>query len=113
MTDGRLRTPDPDDVGAIGSELGWVGDLEEMFPADPRLRQIHERAYVVRAYVDEDSNLVLRGVLRDQKPPGLYVADDPDPLTIHQMVVELSVSIPSLEITRADLVFDSLSLIHI
>ena len=42
-------------------------------PAD----QIHERAYVVRSYRKGLDTLVLRGAVRDQKPPGLYVPTDP------------------------------------
>ena len=66
---------------------------------------VHERAYIVRAY-RHGTQLVLRGAVRDQKPAGLYVADDPDPLTIHHMVVDLTVAIPSLEITGAKVVME-------
>ena len=51
--------------------------------------------------------LLLRGAVRDQKPAGLYIAGDPDPLTFHHMQVELEVSFPSLEITAAAVLFEA------
>jgi hypothetical protein len=68
---------------------------------------IHERAYVVRAYRSGPDKLILRGSVRDQKPPGLYIADDPDPLTIHHMIVDLTIAIPSLEIIGAKAVLET------
>jgi hypothetical protein len=68
---------------------------------------IHERAYVVRAYRKGHSTLVMRGAVRDQKPPGLYIADDPEPLTVHHMVVDLDVAIPSLEITAVNVALET------
>ena len=68
---------------------------------------IHERVYVVRAYRRGDDELVLRGAVRDQKPPGLYLADDPEPLTVHHMVVDLTIAVPSLEITAAKVVLET------
>ncbi len=41
------------------------------------------------------------------KPPGLYVEGDPDPLTLHHMVVDLTVGYPSYEITGVEVVFDT------
>ena len=66
---------------------------------------IHERAYVVRAYRSGVDKLVLRGAVRDQKPPGLYF-DDTQPLTVHHMIVDLTIAIPSLEITAAKAVLE-------
>jgi hypothetical protein len=68
---------------------------------------IHERAYVVRAYRKGTDTLVLRGSVRDQKPPGLYVPSDPEPLTVHHMIVDLTISVPSLEITGAKAVLET------
>jgi hypothetical protein len=67
---------------------------------------IHERVYVVRAYRRGDDELVLRGAVRDQKPPGLYINDDTEPLTVHHMVVDLTIAAPSLEITEAKVVLE-------
>ena len=74
---------------------------------DPAEELIHERAYVVRAYRKGFDSLVLRGAVRDQKPPGLYIADDPEPLTIHHMIVDLEIGIPSLDITKAKVVLET------
>jgi hypothetical protein len=67
---------------------------------------IHERAYIVRAYRKGTDTLILRGSVRDQKPPGAYIADDPEPLTVHHMIVDLEVAVPSLEITGANAVLE-------
>jgi Protein of unknown function (DUF2889) len=73
-------------------------DLFAEFADD--LEPLHQREYIVRAYRRGDT-LVLRGVVRDQKPAGLYITDDDEPLTIHHMVVELDVSFPALAIAAA------------
>ena len=74
---------------------------------DPLTDLIHERSYVVRAYHKDDSTLWLRGAIRDQKPPGLYIADDDEPLTVHHMVLDLHISVPMLEITYANVVMET------
>ena len=48
-----------------------------------------------------------RGAVRDQKPAGLYVESDPDPLTFHHMQVELEVAFPDAEITAATVLFEA------
>lgn len=79
-------------------------------PAD--LEVLHEREYRVRAYrfppghVAGDGVLI-RGAVRDQKPAHLYIAEDPDPLTIHHMQVELHVAFPSMLILEASVLFES------
>ncbi|MEO5723340.1 MAG: hypothetical protein ABIQ39_11460, partial [Ilumatobacteraceae bacterium] len=65
---------------------------------DGELKLIHERAYIVRSYRRGLDTMVLRGAVRDQKPPGLYVPDDPEPMTMHHMLVDLQVAVPSLVI---------------
>lgn len=62
---------------------------------------IQERGYVVRCYRKSPDVIVVRGAVRDQKPPGLYVVDDPSPVTVHHMIVDLEVEYPSLLITAA------------
>lgn len=74
---------------------------------DPADELIHERAYVVRAYRKGLDTLVLRGSVRDQKPPGLYLPEDPEPLTVHHMIVDLHISVPTLEITAAKAVLET------
>lgn len=81
---------------------------DPILPPDPDdLEMLHDREYRVRAYRVADDELLIRGAVRDQKPPGLYLAEDPDPLTIHHMQVELEVAFPSLEITGAEVLFEA------
>ncbi|MFN8024058.1 MAG: DUF2889 domain-containing protein [Acidimicrobiales bacterium] len=74
---------------------------------DPADQLIHERAYVVRAYRKDHQTLLLRGAVRDQKPPGLYVPTDPEPLTVHHMIVDMTIAVPSLEIIGAKAVLET------
>ena len=78
-----------------------------LLPEEPDLEQIHTRDYETKVYRVSENELLVRGAVSDRKPPGLYVADDPDELEVHQMVVELRVAYPSLEITDASVVFES------
>ena len=55
----------------------------------------------------EPNELVIRGAVRGQKPPGLYTPEDVRPLTIHHMLVELRVRFPSMEIVGADVLFET------
>jgi hypothetical protein len=48
-----------------------------------------------------------RAFISSRKPPGLYVLDDPQPMELHQMQLELRVAIPGLEITYAQVVFET------
>jgi hypothetical protein len=65
------------------------------------LEVLHDREYRVRAY-RRGEVILIRGAVRDQKPPGLYVEIDPDPLTVHHMQIDLEVAFPSLEIVGAN-----------
>ena len=62
---------------------------------------LHTRNYDVVAFLRDATTLLLRGEVRDTKPPGLYVDDDPDPLTVHHMVLELGIRVPDLVIVDA------------
>lgn len=66
---------------------------------------LHTRNYDVEVR-HIGNNLQLTGSVRDVKPPGLYIADDPDPLTIHHMRVVLTARIEDLVIVDVDVVFD-------
>ena len=44
--------------------------------------------------------------VHDVKPPGLYVDDDPDPLSMHRMRVELEIDYPALVVRAVDVEFD-------
>jgi len=65
-----------------------------------QLEVLHDREYRVRAFRKRDDLLLIRGAVRDQKPPGLYIDIDPDPMTIHHMQVDLEIAFPALEIVR-------------
>lgn len=60
---------------------------------------LHNREYRVESYFLDNDRLLIQGALRDQKPPGLFIPGDPDPLTIHHMTVALEVSVPDMIIT--------------
>ena len=62
---------------------------DPMLPADPDLPLLHTRNYEVRAYKVNDGEILLRGAVRDLKPGGLYIENDPEPLAIHHMVIEM------------------------
>ena len=82
-------------------------DHDPILPPDPlddegnTAEVLHDREYRVRAFRLADDRVLLRGAVRDQKPPGLYV-DDPDPITVHHMQIDLEVAYPFLEIVKAD-----------
>jgi hypothetical protein len=95
--------PDRVDPAAAGTG-GAPGDL---LPPDDELELLHTRDYQVRSYRLAPDRLLLRGAVRDRKPAGMYVPDDPEPLTIHHMVVELEVAFPSLVIEAARVLFET------
>ncbi|MGA1035992.1 MAG: DUF2889 domain-containing protein [Ilumatobacteraceae bacterium] len=83
----------------------FLGD--DILPDDSDLVPIHDREYRVRAYRLAQDKILIRGAVRDQKPPGLYISHDPEPITVHHMVVELEVGYPTLTIERAQVVFQT------
>ncbi len=66
---------------------------------------IHTRNYEIQVLRVSDHEMLARGAVRDLKPGGLYLTDDPDPLPVHHMVLELRVAYPSLEILSAQAEF--------
>lgn len=66
---------------------------------------LHTRNYEIRAYRLSDDEMLVRGAISDVKPPGLFVADDPAPVELHQMQVEWTVRLSTLEITAAEVGF--------
>lgn len=78
-----------------------------LLPDDDDLDLIHTRNYETRVYQVADDELLVRGAVSDMKPPGLYVEGDPQPLEIHQMQIELRVSLPKLVITSARVLFET------
>jgi hypothetical protein len=79
-----------------------IDDFEDMTG-----RLIQDRTYRVRVYAEDDHMMRARGMVRDIKPPGVYVRSDPDPLTVHHMVVDLLVSYPELEVRDANVVIET------
>jgi hypothetical protein len=71
------------------------------------LQLLHQRDYSVQVYRRNDDEILAVGTVHDRKPPGLYVEEDPDELTIHFMTVKLIVSFPGLEITSAEVDYGS------
>jgi hypothetical protein len=80
---------------------------EPLLPPDPDGELIHTRDYQVKVYKRDESTLLVRGAVRDAKEAGLYIVGDPEPLTVHHMVVGLVVDFPSLEITDVEVDFES------
>ncbi|MEO0492704.1 MAG: DUF2889 domain-containing protein [Actinomycetota bacterium] len=62
---------------------------------------LHDREYRVESFLLENGNLLIQGAVRDQKPPGVYIPDDPEPLTMHHMQLTLEVEFPSRIIVAA------------
>ena len=92
------------------TDLRAIDDLFDdstILPTDPRaddgspLEVLHDREYRVRAFRKADDVILIRGAVRDQKPPGLYLDTDPNPLTIHHMQIDLEIAFPTLEIIGA------------
>jgi hypothetical protein len=81
---------------------------DSILPPEPAgLETLHDREYRVRAYRKASDRLLIQGAVRDQKPPGLYMPDDPDPMTIHHMQVSLEISFPDLEIVDVTVHFEA------
>ena len=82
-----------------------VAKYEPFPPAPEGGELIHTRRYEVRTYKLSDDSFMLRGVVFDEKPAGLYVKTDPDVLWVHHMVVDLTLSFPDLVIREASVTF--------
>jgi hypothetical protein len=89
------------DTRSILSTAPYDGvDVEHLEP-------LHDREYRVRAFRLAADRVLIRGAVRDQKPPGLYIDGDERPLTIHHMQVDLEIAFPSLEIVRVEVGFET------
>ncbi len=75
-------------------------------PPEPEGEPVHHRRYDVQAYKQGPDRLLIRGMVHDQKPPGTYIPDDPEPLSVHQMVVDLTIVYPAMEIVAAEVVME-------
>ena len=70
-------------------------------PPPPDGDQIHHRTYDVLSFRLGVNRMMLRGIVHDVKPPGIYFQGDTKPLSVHHMVVDLTLDFPSLEIVEA------------
>jgi hypothetical protein len=75
-------------------------------PPDGAEAVLHDREYRVRAYRLGPERLLIQGAIRDQKPPGLYLQADPEPLTVHHMQLSMEISFPDLTIVGAETHFE-------
>lgn len=55
----------------------------------------------------DGSHMRMRGQVTDTKPAGLYIDGDTEPLDVHDMVVDVVVSFPFLEISSIVVVLDT------
>ena len=78
-------------------------DTTSILPPPPEgaVEILHDREYRVEAFRLASDRLLLQGAMRDQKPPGLYLPDDPEPLAVHHMQLSIELAFPSLEIVAA------------
>ena len=104
---------DPTTPATVPAAIDDLFDHATILPIDPvdgdgtPLEVLHDREYRVRAFRKRDDLLLIRGAVRDQKPPGLYLEIDPDPLTIHHMQIDIEVAFPSMEIVAANVAIET------
>ena len=79
----------------------------KLFPVDTNYPLIHTRQYQVHAFRMSDAKFLLRGVVVDEKPAGLYIENDPDPIWMHHMIVELQIVYPTFLIEKATAKFEN------
>ena len=77
----------------------------KLFPVDANYPLIHTRQYQVQAFRMSDERFLLRGAIVDEKPAGLYIENDPDPIWMHHMIVELQIVYPTFLIEKASVAF--------
>jgi hypothetical protein len=77
----------------------------KLFPVDTNYPLIHTRQYQVQAFRMSDERFLLRGAIVDEKPAGLYIENDPDPIWMHHMIVELEIVYPTFLIEKASVEF--------
>ena len=77
----------------------------KLFPVDTNYPLIHTRQYQVQAFRMSDERFLLRGAIVDEKPAGLYIENDPDPIWMHHMIVDLEIVYPTFLIEKASVEF--------
>ena len=76
------------------NDVAWLTDPILPEPPAGAVPVLHDREYRVQSCLLENGNLLIQGAVRDQKPPGLYIPDDPEPLVMHHMQVGLEIELP-------------------
>ncbi len=61
---------------------------------------LHTRAYEIDAFLEDDEHFRLVGVMRDVRPDGLWGIADTEPMTLHDMHIELVVNGGTFVITE-------------
>ena len=61
---------------------------------------LHTRAYEIEAFVEDERHFRLIGVMRDVRPDGLWGIVDIEPMTLHDMHIELVINAMTFEITE-------------
>jgi hypothetical protein len=103
-----------DTIIARGGRSAYIDGVtlfltDSILPPEPEgaLPILHDREYRVRAYRLSGDRILIQGAIRDQKPPGLYIQRDPEPITVHHMQVSIEISFPDLEIVEVTTHFES------
>ena len=63
---------------------------------------LHQRAYEIDAFVEDDQHIRLSGLMRDVRPDGLWGIADIEPMTLHDMRIDLVVDGLTFEITKVE-----------
>lgn len=61
---------------------------------------LHQRAYDIEAYIEDNEHIRLIGNLKDVRPDGLWGINDTEPMTLHDMHIELVLNGTTFEITE-------------
>lgn len=91
------------------TDTSWWGGYTGILGEDPDLPLLHQRTYLVRGWKVDDTTLMLRGAVMDLRPGEMFAqqiraaggVDDGHPITIHHMVVDLTVGFPNMTIDSA------------
>ena len=70
--------------------------------ASNRRTLLHRRAYDVESFLEDEDHFRLVGSLRDVNPAGLWGIGDTEPMTVHHMLLELTVHARTLTIKAVD-----------
>lgn len=89
------------------SDVEWRTDSILPSPPEGAVPVLHDREYRIESFLLDNGNLLIHGALRDQKPPGLFVPGDPEPLTMHHMQVGLEISVPDRTIVAVQTHFEA------